>query len=157
MKTMDYLHLNEKEVRNVVTALHQLLADFQVFYTNLRGFHWDIEGHGFFVLHSKFEDLYNDTAEKADQIAERILMLGGLPENRFSEYLKTAKVKEITGVTRGDDAIGHILSTYSSLIGEERKVLEAASAANDEGTVALMSDYLKEQEKMVWMLTAYNK
>ena len=72
---MDYLHLNEKEVRNVVTALHQLLADFQVFYTNLRGFHWDIEGHGFFVLHSKFEDLYNDTAEKADQIAERILML----------------------------------------------------------------------------------
>jgi starvation-inducible DNA-binding protein len=157
MKTMDYLHLNEKEVRNVVTALHQLLADFQVFYTNLRGFHWDIEGHGFFVLHSKFEDLYNDTAEKADQIAERILMLGGLPENRFSEYLKTAKVKEITGVTRGDDAIGHILSTYSYLIGEERKVLEAASAANDEGTVALMSDYLKEQEKMVWMLTAYNK
>ena len=60
-------------------------------------------------------------------------------------------------MTRGDDAIGHILSTYSYLIGEERKVLEAASAANDEGTVALMSDYLKEQEKMVWMLTAYNK
>lgn len=149
--------MNEQKVHNVVSALHQLLADFQVFYTNLRGFHWDIEGHGFFVLHSKFEELYDDTAEKADQIAERILMLGGVPENRFSEYLKAAKVKEITGVTRGDDAIGHILSTYSYLIGEERKVLEQASAANDEGTVALMSDYLKEQEKMVWMLTAYNK
>ncbi len=157
MKTTDYLHLNEQKVHNVVSTLHQLLADFQVFYTNLRGFHWDIEGHGFFVLHSKFEELYDDTAEKADQIAERILMLGGVPENRFSEYLKAAKVKEITGVTRGDDAIGHILSTYSYLIGEERKVLEQASAANDEGTVALMSDYLKEQEKMVWMLTAYNK
>ena len=147
MKTLDYLHLDEQKVQGVVSALHSLLADFQVFYTNLRGFHWDIEGHGFFVLHGKFEDLYDDTAEKADQIAER----------RFSEYLRVAKVKEISGVTRGDEAIGHILTTYSYLIGEERKLLALASEAGDEATVALMSDYLKEQEKMVWMLTAYNK
>ena len=146
MKTLDYLHLDEQKVQGVVSALHSLLADFQVFYTNLRGFHWDIEGHGFFVLHGKFEELYDDTAEKADQIAERILMLGGKPENRFSEYLRV-----------GDEAIGHILTTYSYLIGEERKLLALASEAGDEATVALMSDYLKEQEKMVWMLTAYNK
>ena len=95
MKTLDYLHLNEKKVADVVSALHQLLADFQVHYTNLRGFHWDIKGHGFFVLHGKFEDMYNDAAEKVDEIAERILMLGGTPENKFSEYLKVAKVKEI--------------------------------------------------------------
>ena len=132
MKTLDYLHLDEQKVQGVVSALHSLLADFQVFYTNLRGFHWDIEGHGFFVLHGK-------------------------PENRFSEYLRVAKVKEISGVTRGDEAIGHILTTYSYLIGEERKLLALASEAGDEATVALMSDYLKEQEKMVWMLTAYNK
>ena len=157
MKTLDYLHLDEQKVQGVVSALHSLLADFQVFYTNLRGFHWDIEGHGFFVLHGKFEDLYDDTAEKADQIAERILMLGGKPENRFSEYLRVAKVKEISGGTRGDEAIGHILTTYSYLIGEERKLLALASEAGDEATVALMSDYLKEQEKMGWMLTAYNK
>ena len=80
MKTLDYLHLNEKKVADVVSALHQLLADFQVHYTNLRGFHWDIKGHGFFVLHGKFEDMYNDAAEKVDEIAERILMLGGTPK-----------------------------------------------------------------------------
>lgn len=154
---MDFMHLDEKKVQNVLPALHRLLADFQVFYTNLRGFHWDIEGRGFFVLHSKFEDLYNDAAAKADELAERILMLGGKPENRFSEYLRTAQVKEITGVNCGDEAIGHILATYSYLIGEERKVLELASEANDEGTVALMSDYLKEQEKLVWMLVAYTR
>lgn len=154
---MDYLHLDETKVQHVVPALHQLLADFQVFYTNLRGFHWNIEGRGFFVLHGKFEDLYNDAAEKADELAERILMLGGKPENRFSEYLRAAQVKEITGVSSGDEAIGHILNTYSYLIGEERKVLELASEASDEGTVALMSDYIKEQEKLIWMLVAYNK
>lgn len=157
MKTTDYLHLDENKVQGIVSALHTLLADFQVFYTNLRGFHWAIEGHGFFVLHGKFEELYDDAAEKADQIAERILTLGGKPENRFSEYLKAANIKEVTGVSRGDEAIGHILDTYSYLIGEERKLLALASEADDEATVALMSDYLKEQEKLVWMLTAYNR
>lgn len=156
MKTMDFLHLDDKKVHNVIPVLQQLLADFQVFYSNLRGFHWGIEGRGFFVLHGKFEDLYNDAVEKADELAERILMLGGKPENRFSEYLKITHLKEITGVSSGDEAIGHILSTFSYLIGEERKVLKLASEANDEGTVALMSDYLKEQEKLVWMLVAYN-
>lgn len=147
MKTLDYLHLNEKKVANVVSALHQLLADFQVHYTNLRGFHWDIKGHGFFVLHSKFEDMYNDAAEKVDEIAERILMLGGTPENKFSEYLKAAKVKEISGITCGGEAVDHILETYSYLIGEERKVIELASEAGDDATADLMTGYLKEQEK----------
>jgi starvation-inducible DNA-binding protein len=152
MKTLNYIKLNEKEVSSVVASLQQLLADFQVYYTNLRGFHWNIKGHGFFVLHSKFEELYNDAAEKVDELAERVLMLGGTPANKFSEYLKVAKVKEVDGVSNADEALNNILETYSYLIAEERKLLSLASEVNDEVTVALMSDYLKEQEKMVWML-----
>ena len=156
MKTLDYLHLEAGAAGKVVVSLQQLLADFQVHYMNLRGFHWNIQGHGFFVLHSKFEEMYDDTAEKVDQIAERILMLGGVPSNKFSEYLKVARVKEVSGVSCGDEALKHILDTYGLLIGEERKLLSLASEAGDEATVALMSDYLKEQEKLVWMLVAYS-
>ena len=95
MKTLDYLHLDENAAGKLVQSLQQLLADFQVHYMNLRGFHWNIQGHGFFVLHSKFEEMYDDMAEKIDQIAERILMLGGVPSNKFGEYLKIANVREI--------------------------------------------------------------
>ena len=156
MKTLDYIKLNESGVNNVVASLQQLLADFQVYYTNLRGFHWNIKGHDFFVLHSKFEDLYNDAAEKVDEIAERILMLGGTPANKFSDYLKMSNINEVDRVSNGEKALENILETYSHLIGKKRKLLSIASQAGDEVTVALMSDYLKEQEKMVWMLTAYN-
>ena len=156
MKTLDYLHLNENKVNNVVSALHQLLADFQVHYTNLRGFHWNIKGHGFFVLHSKFEDLYNDAAEKVDELAERILMLGGTPENNFSQYLKVSHVKEVSGVTCGSDAVEHILETYNHLIAEERKVIDIADEAGDVVTADLLTGYLKEQEKMIWMLVAFS-
>ncbi len=156
MKTMDYLHLEEKKVAGVVAALHKLLADFQVHYTNLRGMHWNIKGHGFFVLHEKFESMYDDAAEKIDEIAERILMLGGTPENRFSKYLEVATVKEVADVTCGNSAVEHILDTYKYLIGEERKLISLADEAGDDVTADLMTGYLKEQEKMVWMLVAFS-
>lgn len=155
MKTLDYLHLDASAANKVVEALQQLLADYQVFYTNLRGFHWNIKGHGFFVLHSKFEEMYDNAAEKVDELAERILMLGGVPKNKYSDYLKMSNIKEVEGVSSGDEALNNILETYSHFIVEERKVLAIASQAGDEATVAVMSDYLKEQEKMVWMLVAY--
>ena len=155
MKTLDYIQLNADAANNIVANLKQLLADYQIFYTNLRGFHWNIKGHGFFVLHGKFEDLYNDVANKVDEIAERMLMLGGQPDNNFSEYLKISRVKEVTGVSCGDQALQNILETYGHLIKAEREVLAIASEAGDEVTVAQMSDYMKEQEKMVWMLVAY--
>ena len=88
MKRLEVLGLNEKKVENVVNELSVLLADLQVFYSNLRNFHWNAKGHGFFVLHSKYEELYNDAAEKIDEVAERILQLGSTPESRFSVYLQ---------------------------------------------------------------------
>ena len=156
MKTLDYLHLNNAEVPAIVSELNQLLADFQIFYANLRGFHWNIKGRGFFILHEKFEGMYDDVAAKVDEIAERILMLGSEPANNFSEYLKIAKVAEVSGVSCADKALQNILDTYAYLIGEERKIIELASKAGDETTVAMLSDYLKGQEKLVWMLVAYN-
>ena len=105
MKTMDFLHLDASAAKGVAASLKQLLADYQIFYSNLRGLHWNIKGHGFFVLHAKFEELYDDISEKADELAERILMLGEVPENRFSEYLRSARLKEVSGISCSDEAV----------------------------------------------------
>lgn len=155
MKTLNFIHLDSIAAGKLVDSLQQLLADYQVFYTNLRGFHWNIKGNQFFVLHKQYEEMYNNVSEKADELAERILMLGGEPVNKFSEYLKVAKVKEVSGVSSASESLKNVLDTYSYFIGEERKLLVLASELADEATVALMSDYLKEQEKLVWMLVAY--
>ncbi|MCD7933010.1 MAG: DNA starvation/stationary phase protection protein [Tannerellaceae bacterium] len=156
MRTLDYIHLDASKANTVVNELQLLLADFQLFYANLRGFHWNITGKRFFVLHSKFEEMYDDAAGKVDELAERILMLGGIPENRYSEYIKVSRIKELTAVSCENEALQNVLDTLSLLIEKERSILSLASDANDEGTVSLMSDYLKEQEKLVWMLVAYN-
>jgi starvation-inducible DNA-binding protein len=156
MRTLDYLNLNKARVANVVTALQNLLADFQIYYTNLRGFHWEIKGRGFFVLHEKFESMYDDTATKVDEIAERILTLGGTPENKYSGYLKLARIPEVSGVTSSHEAVDNILNTYKHFIAEERKLIDLANEANDAVTADMLTGYLKEQEKMIWMLVAFS-
>ena len=154
MKRLEVLGLNEKKVENIVNELSVLLADFQVFYSNLRNFHWNVKGHGFFVLHSKYEELYNDAAEKVDEVAERILQLGSTPESRFSVYLQTSEIKEADVVSCSKEALDLLLDYYKTLIARERRIIEVASEAHDDTTVSLVSDFLKEQEKTVWMLVA---
>ena len=156
MKTLDYLNLDEKKVSNVLPALQQLLADFQIYYANFRGFHWNIKGHGFFILHSKFEELYEDTARKVDELAERLLMLGGTPENRFSRYLEVARLKEVAEVACGSEAVDYVLGALRLFFTDERKLLDLAAEAHDDVTADLMTGYLREQEKLVWMLVAFS-
>lgn len=154
MRTLEFLGLDEKKVQYVVKELSVLLADLQVYYSNLRGFHWDVKGHGFFVMHSKYEELYNDAAEKVDEVAERILQLGSAPESRYSAYLQTSEIKEAGVVSCTKEGIDLLLDSYKTLIARERKIIELASDAKDDTTVSLISDFLKDQEKTVWMLVA---
>ena len=154
MKTTDYLGLDTGATKKVSDELQNLLADFQVYYTNLRGFHWNIKGPRFFQLHEAFEKMYDEVSDQIDEIAERILMLGETPMHNFSDYLKNNEIKETGVVANGDEAIKLILDYLKTLIAKERKILEMAADANDEGTVAVLSDYILGQEKTVWMLVS---
>lgn len=155
MRTLDYTAVKADTASKVINNLNQLLADLQVHYTNLRNLHWNIKGHGFFVLHAKYEEMYDDIAAKVDEVAERILQLGGTPEHKFSAYLSTSAISEIDVTETGDAGVDYLLSSTRTLIAAEREALSSASAGGDEVTVAMMSDYLREQEKTVWMLVAY--
>lgn len=155
MNTLMYLGLDENKVQPVVKGLAQLLADFQVFYANLRGLHWNVKGKRFFSLHAKYEELYNDAAEKVDEIAERLLQLGATPENRFSEYLKVATIKESGNEPEGKEGLETVLDNLSNLIKQERAIAKLAAEADDDATVGLMDGFLEGQEKNVWMIVAF--
>lgn len=137
--------------------LNELLADYQVFYQNLRGLHWNIKGKEFFELHLKFEELYNDALLKIDEIAERIITLEVEPLHTFSDYLKTSGIKEVSGVSNGPKGVQIVVDNFGEIILKERQILKLSGDADDEGTNALMSDYISQTEKTLWMLNAYLK
>lgn len=148
--------LNDKKSKKLADELNVLLANYQLYYQNLRGFHWNIKGPAFFELHLKFEELYNDAVLKIDEIAERVLTLGGTPLHTFSDYLKQSGIKEAANVTDGEGSVSTTLANLKALLELERSILALSEEAADEGTNSLMSTYISEQEKTVWMLSAYS-
>ncbi len=135
--------------------LNGLLANYQVLYMNVRGFHWNVQGANFFELHAKFEEIYDQLLLKVDELAERILTLGGKPLHGFSDYLSRSVIEEVKGIHDGHLAVESVLSAYRVLLQQQRRLLAAAAELGDEGTVSLLSDYISQQEKEAWMLAAY--
>lgn len=151
----NHIGLNAERANQLANELNTLLANYQMFYQNLRGFHWNIQGPQFFELHLKFEELYNDAVMKVDEIAERILTLGGTPYHTFSDYLKHSTIKEAANVNDSEGTVSTTLANFKTLLEIERRILELSGEADDEGTNSQMSDYITQQEKTVWMLAAY--
>jgi starvation-inducible DNA-binding protein len=152
---INLIGLDKQQSLSLAVELNSLLATYHIFYQNLRGFHWNIKGKNFFELHAKFEELYTDALEKIDEIAERVLTLGHTPLHSFSDYLENSEIKEVKNVSEGKIAVDNVLQNLSKIIQKERQVLELSGKANDEGTNSLMSDYIKQQEKTIWMLSAW--
>lgn len=155
MKNSKIIGLKESDCQNITEKLNILLANYSIFYQNTRGAHWNIKGADFFTLHPKFEELYDSLVLKIDEIAERILTLGATPNHNYSDYLKVSSIKESKEVTDGNKCIEQILESFKIVIDLQREILEIAGEAGDEGTNSQMSDYIKEQEKEVWMYNAY--
>jgi starvation-inducible DNA-binding protein len=155
MAKLNAIGLDTKKADVLAKKLNELLANYSIFYQNTRGFHWNIKGQKFFELHLKFEELYNDLLLKTDEVAERILTLGHTPSHRYSDYSKTSKIKESKQISDGLEAVQEILNAFKTTILLQRELLVLSADANDEGTNALMSDYIREQEKLVWMYSAF--
>lgn len=155
MKKLNRIGLDAEKGELLANKLNQLLANYQVFYMNTRGFHWNIKGEKFFELHLKFEELYNDLILKIDEIAERILTLGGTPIHSYSDYLSQSQIAEVKNCDSAKETVENVLDSFQKMLILQREILEISGEAGDEGSNALMSDYIREQEKLVWMYSAF--
>lgn len=155
MKNINAIGLDSTKAAELTAKLNELLANYSIFYQNTRGYHWNIRGENFFELHLKFEELYNDLLLKIDEVAERILTLGHSPVHNYSEYKKMSKITESSKVSNGIEAVKNILTCFKIIIMLQRELLTLSGEAGDEGTNALMSDYIRMQEKSVWMYSAF--
>ncbi len=152
---LNTIGLDVEKSQKLAQELNELLSNFQLYYQNLRGFHWNIKGSNFFELHTKFEELYTDAQVKIDELAERILTLGQTPLHTFEDYLKTARIPVHKNISADREIVQALVDMLQILLIKERDVLEAAGDAADEGTSDLLTPIIAEQEKTVWMLRAW--
>lgn len=152
---LNAIGLDKNQSDMLAKGLNDLLANYQMFYQNLRGFHWNIKGEKFFELHLKFEELYNDVIIKIDEVAERILTLGNTPLHTYSDYISASTIKEAKNLSDAQSTMQATLNNFNLLIVKQRELLKQSQELGDEGTSTLLSDYISAQEKTVWMLSAW--
>lgn len=153
---MNYLGIDKKKLSETVKQLNQLLANYHVYYQNLRNFHWNVDGENFFDLHVQFEALYTDARLKIDEIAERILTLRYRPTSNMSEYLQNSEITEAGKVATDREMVSIVLENHTKLIHSMRNVLKAADESADEGSIDMVAGFLSSLEKKSWMLDAWH-
>lgn len=147
--------LTSEKKAKINEKLNVLLSNYSIFYQNTRGLHWNIKGEHFFELHLKYEQLYNDALLKVDQIAERILALGGTPLVTYGEYAKLSVIKPVANISNAHEGVKIVCNSFKSLIDLEKAICKLATELGDEVTANLMVEYITLQEKNLWMYKAF--
>lgn len=148
--------LTETNEKQVVDHLNDLLANYHIHYQKLRGCHWNVKGKSFFTLHVKFEELYTEALTSIDELAERVLTLGKAPFSTFSDYINTAKLKEVNTIGMKDtDMVKALVEDMVTLIEMERAILEITAEAGDDGTNDMVNRFMQFKQKNTWMLKSF--
>jgi starvation-inducible DNA-binding protein len=140
---------------NVINSLNEILADSIVLYQKLHHFHWRVKGRGFFQLHAKFEEMYNHFAGVSDEVAERILMIGGEPLASLKQALEISSVKESHAVPAAGDMVIELRGELDRFRGKIRSAVDQAEEAGDRGSVGLLDPIADALDKEIWMLDAF--
>ncbi|KOO52547.1 Dps family protein [Viridibacillus arvi] len=135
--------------------LNQLVASWSVLYTKLHNYHWYVKGPSFFTLHEKFEELYNEAATHLDEIAERILTLGGQPVATLKEHLEISNVKEATGNESTNEMVEAVISDFQIVMKSLKSGMVEAAKEEDDMTEDLLNATYQSLDKHVWMLKAF--
>ncbi len=144
-------------IEKIINRLNDLLAAYQVVYFNTRSSHWMIKGENFFELHKVFETAYNDATVKIDDIAERILTLGGIPKMFATDMIKSSVVKEKKVSGDQTECVKGMIEDQEALEVIENEIVKMADDANDVVTADMLTKYLGQQQKTNWMLYQFLK
>ncbi|MEH7452329.1 Dps family protein [Gottfriedia acidiceleris] len=141
--------------KTTVDVLNKQIADWNILFVKLHNYHWYVKGPNFFTLHTKFEEFYNEASLHIDELAERVLIIGGKPLATMREYLDTSSLKEANKNITSDEMVQDITKDYNYLIEELKDGMEIADSENDSVTHDLLLAIREQLAKHVWMLTAY--
>ena len=137
--------------------LNLYLANQLVDYVKKHNLHWNLKGSQFFTLHAKLEELYDEANDILDEVAERILALGGNPVSNMKEALSMATIKELeNGPKSTDQTIKALISDTDYWIKDSKEIAELADKEGDSVTNDMFNGYTKAYQKLAWMLKAYN-
>lgn len=140
---------------NVINVLNKQVANWTVAFTKLHNFHWYVKGPNFFSLHTKFEELYDEASQYVDDLAERILAIGGNPVGTLKESLELSIIEEAGKDYTAEQMVSELSKDFTNVSKQLEEAIEVASEAEDDVTEDMFIGMQTNIEKHNWMLKSY--
>lgn len=139
---------------DVFNKLSILLADTYALYLKTQNYHWHVKGAQFKALHGLFEMQYTELAQAVDDIAERILIIGGKAPATFKEFEQLKRIKDGDSSSSANQMVTELADDHGTLVKDLNQSIKLAQEHHDEGTVTLLGERIAAHEKARWMLNS---
>jgi starvation-inducible DNA-binding protein len=148
-----------KDCRTQLNTLMNLrLASAVDLQMQMKQAHWNVKGPSFIGLHELFDKVAEAVEGHVDQIAERIVQLGGIAEGtvrmaasrtRLAEYSP-----EIADGMAHVEGVARALSTFGQ---EARSTINEADELGDADTADLFTEVSRGIDKWLWFVEAHSQ
>lgn len=137
--------------------LNKQVATLGVFYIRLHQFHWFVKGPHFFTLHEKFEELYDEVTANLDEVAERLLAIGGEPYSTLKEYIEHSAIEEQVADKdlSADEMVAAVIGDFETIRQSLEEGIELTDEHGDYPSNDLLIEIKESIDKHLWMLRAY--
>ena len=148
--------LPAKKRSSLCALLNERLADLLDLGLQAKQAHWNVKGPQFIALHELFDSVAGDVTGFVDDVAERIVALGGTAEGTLQVIAKRTSLKSYsTDITSGRDHVD-ALSTAMANVGKlVRAAIDQADKLEDADTADLFTGISRELDKKLWFVEAH--
>lgn len=154
MKTRNDVADNAKQVS--ITVLQGNLVDAVDLYNATRQAHWNVKGPHFGELHKLFQEFYETLQVGSDDLAERIVQLGGTANGTTQVLAGSTRLPPYpTDIYAGMEHVTQLANRYAMVAKALREGIDQTDEAGDADTADLLTEQSRSVDKMLWMLEAH--
>jgi starvation-inducible DNA-binding protein len=138
-------------------SLNQVLADSYALLSLTHLAHWNVEGPGFFALHTAFQTQYEELFIAIDEIAERIRALDAYAIGGLGTLAKAAQMKEFVSPLVQEEYVRALIAANGKVVSDAARARDLASEVGDAESQDLMIGRITLHQKTIWMLKSFLK
>jgi starvation-inducible DNA-binding protein len=147
--------LPEASRSSLIDLLDARLADAGDLQTQMKQAHWNVKGPNFIALHELFDKINEDVEDYVDDLAERVVQLGGVAHGTARQVAARSSLTEYPAVRDGRqhvEAVSNALATFGKLV---RAAIDQSDKLGDKDTADLFTEISRGVDKWLWFVEAH--
>ena len=143
-------------VEKTKNVLNQLVADLSQFSTVINQVHWYMRGPEFLTLHPLMDEYMDEINAQLDEVAERLITLGGAPYSTLKEFAENTGIKDEVGSydLSIPEQMEKLVAGYRYLADLYEEGIEVSGEEGDDVTQDMFIEFKGAVEKKIWMVQA---